>query len=191
MKGDVYPAKENVFRAFRETPFDEVRVVCLLQDPYHDGSATGLALSNYDSKLIPSPSLRQVLLEVENSVYGGFSFDHPQSFELVHWAHQGVLLLNTALTVRKGEAGSHTKEWKFFTEAVLQALDDGHSGLVYMLWGSHAKAYKKFITDSKQIVLEASHPASVCYGKDGFTGCNHFNLANEYLMKANNIKINW
>lgn len=187
----IYPKTNDVFKAFIETPFDEVRVIIIGQDPYHgENQATGLAFANPDKQLIPQPSLKYILNEVESDIYGGFNFEFP-SFTLEQWSKQGVLLLNTALTVRQGEPGSHIKQWKFFTDSVIGHLNAGHSGLVWLLWSSYAKAYENRINKSSHHILTAGHPASACYGKDLFTGCKHFSKTNELLKSMNNIEIKW
>jgi uracil-DNA glycosylase len=194
VKYTIYPEKENVFKAFRECPFDSVRIIILGQDPYvTDGMATGLAFANPNDKLVPQPSLRQIFAEITNDVYKGFDFDNIPSLNLLQWAHQGVLLLNTSLTVRKNESNSHSKQWEFFTKAVVKALNDGNTGLVWMLWGNNAKGYKGLIDASTHHILEAGHPATVCYGKDTFSGCKHFSKANFLLnsMNGENSQIKW
>jgi uracil-DNA glycosylase len=193
MRTTVYPERDNVFKAFQETPFNDVKIVILGQDPYHNGSATGLAFANPNTNMVPQPSLKRVLLEVENDVYNGFDFNTVVNFDLTNWASQGVLLLNTALTTVAGKAGSHTKQWAFFTEAVIDALNEGHSGLIWMLWGNHAKSFGDKINILRHIILEAGHPASGVYGKDLFAGCKHFSQANEILERANgkDTRIKW
>lgn len=176
----IYPDKENIFRAFRETPFNYVRVVIITQDPYHSGAANGLAFAhNLDYKGI-QPSLRNIFKEVVDDVYGGFNPSLETDKDLLHWAKQGVLLLNTTLTVRKGEPNSHSGKWDFFTNAVIKALVNRHINLIFMLWGNNAKSLKPLIGHN-QIILEAGHPASGCYGKDLFSGCKHFSQTNKYL----------
>ena len=195
MKYTVYPKQDDIFKAFRLTPFSKVKVLILGQDPFSDeGSATGLAFANPSSRVVPSPSLRQILREVENDCYGGFDFEHFTDLNLESWAEQGVLLLNTALTVQKGKPNSHSAEWKFFTNTVLTVLNGLHSGLICMLWGAHARAYKgKILSPTQHHILEAGHPATVCYGNDTFSGCKHFSQANEILERCNgkDARINW
>jgi len=188
MKYEVYPKKEDVFKAFVKTPFESVKVIILGQDPYHTpGIATGLAFANSNNQVVLQPSLKQILNEVESDIYEGFNFESYYNFDLENWASQGVLLLNTALTVRKGEAESHLKEWQFFTKVVIHQLDVGHTGLIWMLWGAKAQAFEKQVDSNTHHILTAGHPATVCYGKDTFSGCKHFSKANEILL-ANNGK---
>lgn len=191
LKTTVYPKREDMFKAFQLTPFDEVKIVVLGQDVYHNGSATGLAFAVPNDQVTPQPSLRIILEEVENDVYGGFDFTRFPSFDLTDWAKQGVLLLNTSLSVRKGEPGSHIKHWQFFTNEVVGQLNAGHSGLIWMLWGNYAKAYEERINKFAHHILTAGHPASACYGSDRFSGCKHFSKANELLKAMNNTEIKW
>lgn len=178
----VFPEKTNVFRAFRETPWQDLRVVILGQDPYHDGSATGLAFANNLSldNLKMSPSLRKIdkwhaTGAIENSRL-------VMDASLEPWAKQGVLLLNTALTVRQKEAGSHTKYWKKFTHGVLETIAEWRPDCIFMLWGNHAKAFKPLLKNCT--VLEYVHPAYASYrGVDW--ACPNFNEANQILKDAN------
>ena len=194
MRSTVYPSKELVFRAFRETPFDDIRVIILGQCPYNTPTdATGLAFANPNNKIVPQPSLKNILLEVENDVYGGFDFKTTQNFELLEWAHQGVLLLNTALTVVRNKPLSHTKQWKSFTEFVIRTLDQSHSGLVWLLWGKVAQSFKVFLTQDKHYILETGHPVTPAYGRDCWFGNKHFSKTNELLelMNGKESRIKW
>ena len=178
----VYPSKTNVFRAFRETPWEDLRVVILGQDPYHDGSATGLAFANaWDpNNLKISPSLKKI-----EDYHNSEDIDHSLfvlDTSLESWTKQGVLLLNTALTVEKGLAGSHTKYWKKFTEGVLKTIAENRPDCIFMLWGGHAKAYKPLIKNCN--VLEFVHPAYASYKKIDWK-CPNFNQANSILESAN------
>lgn len=194
MKYDVYPKKEDVFKAFQLTPFNSVKIIVLSQDPYYTpGVATGLAFACPNNQLIPQPSLKQILLEVELDCYGGFNFENYYNFNLEHWAEQGVLLLNTALTVRKGESESHLKQWQFFTKEVIHQLNVGHTGLIWMLWGAKAQSFEKQINAKNHHILKAGHPAAFVYGKDTFSGCKHFSQANKILTDMNGAdsQIKW
>lgn len=207
LKGKViYPIQENCFKAFLLTPFNEIKIVILGQDCYpgvvHDKpEACGLAFSyepqnNLDSH-VPK-SLKNILKEVEDDVYDGLNMhalkkDYEET-DLTRWATQGVLLLNTALTVEKGKPGSHLEIWKPFTLHVFKELLNKQTGIIYMLWGNEAKAYKKYINEALNDVLEASHPAAECYKANaGFFGCKHFSKANEILKKNNGVEfeIQW
>lgn len=193
MNGEVYPKKELVFRAFKETPFDDIKVIVVGQDVYHDGSSIGLAFANDNKKIVPSPSLRNILQEVEDDCYEGFDFSRVTNFELADWAVQGVFLINMALTVRKGEPGSHVKKWKFFTDAVIKELNDSDNARIFMLWGSIAQQLDKLININRHYILRAAHPAVSCYGGKGWFGCKHFSQANFILSKLNgpNAEIKW
>lgn len=189
----VYPANEDVFKAFKLTPFDEVKVVLVGLDPYSNGSATGLCFAVPNHQLIPQPSLRVLLKDIEEDVYGGFSFDNIQSFDLEHWATNGVLMLNMALTVRKGEAESHLSRWRFFTDTVVKSLNEGYSGLVWVLLGKRAQEIESQINKASHHVITSGHPASAAYGTDRFSGNHVFSRVNDLLVSMNGIdaKIPW
>jgi uracil-DNA glycosylase len=176
--GVVYPPKKQIFRAFT---YDKIKIVILGQDPYHEkNQANGLAFSVNDRVKIP-PSLRNIFKELNIS---------PKNGDLTKWAEQGVLLLNTALTVREGQADSHKKLWEKFTVSVIEELNEYETPLVFMLWGNNAKSYEKYITDKKHLILTAAHPSPLSASR-GFFGCNHFSVANEFLKKNNLEIINW
>lgn len=183
----VYPSKEDVFRAFRECPYSKLSVVIVLQDPYHDGSATGIAMGNKRGTKM-SPSLRIVKNTLARTVYKGQEFDFDPTLE--SWAHQGVLLYNTALTVEKGRPLSHQRLWSFFTERVLTKLSQVNSGVVYCLWGNHAKSFDQYINASSNTVLYYTHPVSSAYRGEPWN-CNHFEIINKYLKNFNNVTIKW
>jgi uracil-DNA glycosylase len=183
----IYPDQDNVFRAFRETPFDKVKVVILGQDPYHDGNATGLA---FECGLGITPSMRKI--------NDGFTEQFPSHFsqdvmlgQLGRWASEGVLLLNTALTVRKKEPGSHTHQWQPFIKQVLLALNALEPLPVYLLWGGYAQKYKEYIAKGCA-VLEAEHPVAGVYsGRSMWKHNNCFIRANEELEMVGVNKIKW
>jgi uracil-DNA glycosylase len=188
----VYPAFDICFRAL-QLPLQDVRVVILGQDPYHDGSATGFSFAN-DFKLKGkiSPSLKIIFDEIERSVYGGCMLDKDPSLE--PWASQGVLLLNTALTVQKGKPGSHTELWKLLTYKILNVLRENVVGVTYLLWGRHAQEYIGCIDDVRNNILTAPHPASELYSPgSGFIGCDHFVKVNRLIEESNgeSFKIRW
>ena len=188
----VYPEKGSdlLFKAFRTTPLSKVKVVILGQDPYHDGSYDGFAFSNRE-KIRLSPSLVNIFKEVESDVFDGLNLNPDPSLE--RWAKQGVLLINTAHTVRKGEPGSHIHLWNMFTGRVIHALTNNNKPLVWMLWGSKAKRVadaeylKKYKTNH---VLTAAHPSPYS-AHAGFFGCKHFTKANEFLLNNNIESITW
>ena len=184
----VYPPERDVFNAFRTTEFGNVKVVILGQDPYHGaGQAHGLAFSVQPEIAVP-PSLVNIYKELATDIEG---FQIPQHGYLQHWAEQGVLLLNTVLTVRAGAAHSHaTFGWEVFTDEVIRQLDKEREHLVFMLWGSHAQKKGAFIDRNRHLVLTAPHPSPLSAYR-GFFGCKHFSQANAYLQ-ANGLKpIDW
>ena len=184
----IYPPGKYIFEAFTRTPVDQVKVVILGQDPYHQpGQAHGLSFSVADRVKLP-PSLVNIYKELETDL----GIRMPAHFgNLSQWADQGVLLLNSALTVRANEPASHSKiGWSTFTDAVIQTVSDKKSGLVFLLWGRHAQAKRVLIDTNKHLILEAAHPSPFSADK-GFFGCRHFSRANAFLVARNNMPINW
>ncbi|MBR4448432.1 uracil-DNA glycosylase [Methanobrevibacter sp.] len=183
----IYPPYEEIFNAFKLTPIDNVKVVILGQDPYHEaGQAHGLAFSTPEGRPIPR-SLKNIFKEI-NAEYG---FPIPESGCLESWAKQGVFLLNTVLTVEDGNANSHSKcGWQTFTDDVIKILNNRNQPIVFLLWGKQAEKKKELITNPNHLVLITSHPSPFS-ARRGFLGCNHFKLANEYLAKNNMEEINW
>lgn len=184
----VYPPERDVFNAFRTTEFGNVKVVILGQDPYHGaGQAHGLAFSVQPEIAVP-PSLVNIYKELATDIEG---FQIPQHGYLQHWAEQGVLLLNTVLTVRAGSAHSHaTFGWEEFTDEVIRQLDKEREHLVFMLWGSHAQKKGAFINCNRHLVLTAPHPSPLSAYR-GFFGCKHFSQANAYLQAHGLEPIDW
>ncbi len=188
-EGDViYHAESDVFNAFKYTSFDKLKVVILGQDPYHEpNQAMGLAFSVQPNVKIP-PSLHNIYRELASDVPG---FSIPSHGCLIPWARQGVLLLNSVLTVKQSEANSHhDKGWEEFTDGVIKAINDNCEGLVFMLWGSSAKKKGANIDRQKHLVLEAAHPSPLSAYR-GFFNCRHFSLANKYLHEQGKTCINW
>jgi len=183
----IYPAAAEIFAALNTTPFHNVRVVILGQDPYHgEGQAHGLAFSVRQNMAIP-PSLRNIYKELDAE----FGPKSRTDGDLTGWAEQGVLLLNATLTVEQGAAGSHqNKGWENFTDAIIRAVNDKHEPVVFMLWGSYAQKKGAFIDRKKHLVLEAPHPSPLSAHR-GFLGCGHFRKANDYLIKHGLPPINW
>ncbi len=183
----VYPAARNIFRAFDLCPFDRVRAVIIGQDPYHGvGQANGLCFS-VDEGVEHPPSLRNIFQEVASDT--GVAV--PRSGSLDRWAQQGVLMLNSVLTVRAHEPASHAgMGWERFTDAVVHALNDGRKGVVYMLWGSYAQRKASFVDASANLVLRAVHPSPLSAYR-GFMGCRHFSQANAYLASRGGGTIEW
>ena len=184
----VYPAPNNIFRAFWLTPFDQVKVVILGQDPYHGpNQAHGLSFSVQNGVKIP-PSLRNIYKEIETEF--GIKKDFTNG-NLEPWAGQGVFLLNCVLTVEGSKAASHqNKGWEKFTDHVISKLSADRENLVFMLWGNFAKSKKILINQEKHLVLEAAHPSPLS-AYNGFFGCDHFRLSNEYLVGRGEKGVEW
>ncbi|MFE8605190.1 uracil-DNA glycosylase [Archangium violaceum] len=183
----VYPSEEDLFSAFRLTPYGDVKVLLLGQDPYHGpGQAHGLAFS-VQPGVKPPPSLVNIFKELESDV----GAPKPKDGSLVPWAEQGVLLLNAVLTVRQSEPNAHEGHgWEHFTDAVIQKVSDKPEPVVFILWGSYAQKKKALIDTSKHIVLEAPHPSPLS-AKKGFFGSKPFSRVNEALKKAGREPIDW
>ncbi|MCM1032139.1 MAG: uracil-DNA glycosylase [Odoribacter sp.] len=185
--GPVYPPAGKIFAAFDACPFDKVKVVILGQDPYHEpGQANGLAFSVYDGTPLP-PSLVNIFKEVESDT----GITPLPSGDLRRWSNQGVMLLNSTLTVSGGQAGSHQgKGWEEFTDSVINHLSSQRSGLVFMLWGNYARRKGASIDRTRHLVLESPHPSPLSAHR-GFFGNHHFSLANDYLVKQGLSPIDW
>jgi uracil-DNA glycosylase len=184
----IFPKKKEVFRAFDLCPFEKVKVVILGQDPYPTkGYANGLSFSVNDD-IYPFPkSLNNIFKEIHNDI--GISF--PENGDLTRWAEQGVLLLNTVLTVEEGSPDSHKGiGWEKFTNGVIELLSDQKQELVFMLWGAKATAKTSLINEDKHMVLSSVHPSPLSAYR-GFFGCKHFSKANDYLNENNLSVINW
>ena len=182
-----FPPARLIFNAFDSCPFNQVRVVIIGQDPYHDvGQAHGLCFSVNEGIPIP-PSLMNIYKEIQRDLGKPI----PTSGNLQRWADQGVLLLNATLTVEAHRPGSHQgKGWEELTDAVIQALNEQREHLVFMLWGSYAQRKGQFINRRKHLVLETSHPSPLSVYR-GFDGCAHFSKANPYLTQLNLQPIDW
>ena len=184
----IYPAPEHIFQAFHLTPFDNVKVVILGQDPYHGpNQAHGLAFSVQPGIKTP-PSLVNMYKTLAKE-YSDFII--PEHGYLSAWAEQGVLLLNTVLTVEDGKAHSHAKwGWETFTDRMIHELNEQKEHLVFLLWGAHAQKKGQFIDRQKHCVLTAPHPSPLSAHR-GFFDCQHFTKANEYLVQHQQTPINW
>nr|ACX30486.1 uracil DNA glycosylase [uncultured Candidatus Thioglobus sp.] len=183
----IYPPKDQIFTAFNLSSFKNTKVIILGQDPYHnEGQAHGLSFSVPDGVRVP-PSLRNIYQELSSDL----SITPSQSGNLTHWATQGVLLLNSALTVEKNLPGSHAKSgWVDFTDTVIDILNEKKQNLVFLLWGAYAQKKTELIDQDKHLVLTAAHPSPFSAHK-GFFGCKHFSKTNDYL-KIHKLKtINW
>lgn len=183
----VFPPGRLMFNAFAQTPFDAVRVVILGQDPYHGpGQAHGLCFS-VARGTSPPPSLQNVFIEINQTI----GIDRPNHGDLTCWARQGVLLLNTVLSVRARQANSHRdRGWERFTDAVIRALVEGKEGLVFVLWGAAAGRKAAMIDRRKHVVLRASHPSPRSADR-GFFGCDHFRKINAHLVARGQGPIDW
>ena len=183
----VYPAGNNIFSAFNLCPFDSVKVIIIGQDPYHGPKqADGLCFSVSDGVKLP-PSLQNIFKELKDDL----DIEIPSSGNLEHWAEQGVLMLNTILTVRVGQAGSHQKKgWEEFTDNVIRTLSEEKQDLIFLLWGRFAQNKVQIIDINKHYILTAAHPSPFS-AHSGFFGCKHFSKTNEILKKANQKPIKW
>lgn len=184
--GPCFPPGKDIFRAFDLAPFDQVKVVILGQDPYHTpGAAMGLCFSIPDGTR-PQPSLRNIIKELASDV--GVQRTHT---DLSDWPEQGVFLLNSVLTVRSGEAGSHAnKGWEKLTDSAIRHLAQEREGIVFILWGSYAIAKRALIDEGKHLVLTAPHPSPLSAHR-GFFGSKPFSQANAYLQENGQQPINW
>ena len=194
INGPYYPLKQDIFAAFHHTPLHTVKVVLIGQDPYPQGiqngntivpRATGLSFSVRKQDSIPS-SLQNIYTELANSVRG---FTKPDHGELLEWAHQGVLLLNTCLTLRPGTPGSHGDLWKGFIVRVFREIAKVNPNCIYLLWGKHAQDLRPLIGE-RSIVFETSHPSGLS-ARRGFFGCNFANKTNETLLQQGKVGITW
>lgn len=183
----IFPKEPEIFQAFQLTPLDQVKVVILGQDPYHgEGQAHGLAFSVKPGVRIP-PSLVNIFKELKAE----FNCSPPKDGYLKSWAEQGVLLLNTVLTVEEGKAGSHHKRgWEEFTDHVIKVLNEEKENLVFILWGSPAQKKAAFVDEKKHCVLRSVHPSPLSAHR-GFLGSKPFTQANNYLMSKGLGPINW
>ncbi len=185
--GEVFPPQHEIFNAFNLTPFDSVKVIILGQDPYHDnGQAHGLSFSVPEG-VKPPPSLVNIFKELK----GEYNIEEPQNGSLIRWAEQGVLLLNSTLTVRAHEAGSHRKRgWELFSDRVIELLSNNRRSLVFMLWGSNAQKKEQLINKNKHLILKSVHPSPLSAYR-GFIGNNHFISCNNYLQQNGIEPIKW
>ena len=183
----VYPSMYDIFNSMKLTSFKDIKVVILGQDPYHEaGQAMGLSFSVPKGEKIP-PSLVNIYKEIQSE----FNIKMPNCGDLTGWAKQGVLLLNTVLTVREHLANSHkNKGWEEFTDGIIKKISKEKENVVFLLWGSNARSKKALIDTDKHLVLETVHPSPLS-AYNGFFGCNHFIKANKYLEEKNIEPIDW
>lgn len=183
----VYPPGPLIFNAFNHCPYQEVKVVIIGQDPYHNpGQANGLAFSVADGVRVP-PSLQNIYKEISNELDKPI----PSSGNLERWAEQGVLLLNATLTVRANQPGSHqNKGWEIFTDAVIRLVSEEKEHLVFILWGAYAQKKGSIINETKHLALKSAHPSPFAANR-GFFGNNHFIKTNDYLKSKGKEPIDW
>ncbi len=183
----VYPDMYDIFNCFLFTPYEKVKVVLLGQDPYHNvGQAHGLCFSVQDG-IEPPPSLINMFKELKSDL----GFDPPRSGNLTKWAREGVLLMNTALTVRAHQANSHANcGWSWFTDSVISLLSEQKENLVFILWGGNARKKTSLIDRRKHLILECAHPSPLS-AYNGFFGCRHFSKTNDYLIAHGKNPIDW
>lgn len=186
-KYNIFPKQEDVFNAFKYTDYNNVKVVIIGQDPYHEvGQAHGLAFSVQNVTKLP-PSLKNIFKELNNDL----NVNKVYSGDLTSWAKQGVLLLNNVLTVREHVANSHkNKGWEIFTSNIIKYLNQREQTIIFVLWGNDAKTKKELITNKNHIILEAAHPSPLS-AYHGFFGCKHFSKINELLKRENITEIDW
>jgi uracil-DNA glycosylase len=184
----IYPKGSDIFNAFWKTPFSELKVVILGQDPYHgENQAHGLSFSVQKGITIP-PSLRNIYKELTTDIPG---FVTPNHGNLTEWAEQGVLLLNASLTVRAGMPGSHQKKgWEEFTDQVIKTISDKKQGIIFILWGAFAQAKAELIDKTKHHIIKSPHPSPFSADR-GFFGSMPFSKTNEILEKHGNAPIDW
>lgn len=184
----IYPDMYNIFNALKITDYDEVKAVIIGQDPYHgEGQAHGLCFS-VQKGIAPPPSLLNIYKELQQDL----GITPPVGIgDLTPWAEQGVLLLNTVLTVRGGQANSHKgKGWEQFTDRIITLLNEREKPMVFILWGANARAKKELISNPSHLVLESAHPSPLS-AYNGFFGCRHFSKTNVFLERTGQTPINW
>jgi len=183
----VYPDMYDIFNALKLTPYSDVKAIILGQDPYHEPKqAHGLAFSVQDG-VEPPPSLKNIYKELNSDL----GLPIPTTGDLTCWAKQGVLLLNTSLTVRRGQANSHRgKGWEIFTDRVISLLNEREKPLVFILWGANARAKTALITNPRHLILTSAHPSPLS-AYNGFFGCRHFSKCNQFLRENGISEIDW
>jgi len=193
----ILPNQVDMFNAFKYTPWDDVRVVILGQSPYYhivngkpEGHGLAFSYQKGENDLHVPESLKVIRNELENDVFNGELIN--MDTDLTRWAKQGVLLLNSALTTEEWNADAHLDLWRPFTSFIIRELSLYHTGIIYCLWGKHAKSYKHLINSHTNFILEAGHPATELYNARGsYYGCKHFSKVNEILLANNNYTIAW
>lgn len=183
----IYPNMYDLYNCFRLTPVKQIKCVILGQDPYHEpNQAHGLCFSVQPGVPLP-PSLQNIFKEIENDL----KIKQPQCGDLTQWAKQGVLLLNTTLSVRAHQANSHANcGWSWFTDNIIKLINDHTQNTVFLLWGSNARSKVPLIDKNRHLVLESAHPSPLSAYR-GFFGCHHFSRTNDYLLTHHKTPINW
>lgn len=183
----IYPDMYDLYNCFRFTPFDELKVVLLGQDPYHEpNQAHGLCFSVQEGVKNP-PSLENIFKELSDDI----GVEKPKSGNLTKWAKEGVLLMNTSLTVREHYANSHSKcGWSWFTDSVIKIISEEKENVVFILWGGNARSKKALIDTRKHLILECAHPSPLS-AYNGFFGCRHFSKTNDYLIAHGKTPVDW
>lgn len=184
----IYPPKKEVFSSFYYTDLDKVKVVILGQDPYHEpGQACGMCFAVKPGVQLP-PSLQNIYKEIQDDLHVPMNYNNGY---LVKWARQGVLLINSVMTVEKGKANSHAgRGWETFTNHVIEKINTLDQPVVYLLWGNNARQKKSLITNPRHLILETVHPSPLSVYR-GFFGCRHFSKTNDYLIKNGTEPIDW
>ena len=182
-----YPKKQLIFSALNNCPFNKIKLVILGQDPYHNpNQASGYAFSVLDEKI--PPSLTNIFIEIENDL----NVKKDRNGDLSVWANQGVLMLNSTLTVRKNKPGSHkNKGWEKFTDEIIKLISLKRNNIVFMLWGNYAKNKSSLIDNKKHLILTSGHPSPLSANRGLWFGNKHFSMANNYLSKNHIDKIDW
>ncbi len=185
--GTIYPDMYHIFTALKLTPYHSVKVVIFGQDPYHEpGQAHGLCFSVQDGTALP-PSLKNIYKELETDM----GIPPAETGDLTSWAEQGVLLLNTVLTVRRGQANSHKgKGWEILTDEIIRKLNERETPIVFILWGANARSKKALITNPKHCIIESAHPSPLS-AFNGFFGSRPFSRTNQFLAENGEVPINW
>jgi uracil-DNA glycosylase len=185
----IYPKSADIFNAFAKTPFNEVKVVILGQDPYHGpNQAHGLSFSVQKGVRVP-PSLQNIYKELSTDIPG---FKIPDTGDLTEWAEQGVLLLNATLTVQAANAGSHQKKgWEKFTDTVIKTISEKKKGVVFILWGAYAQSKAILIDETKHLIIKSTHPSPLAVSHGGFFGSKPFSKTNAYLEQQGEKPIDW
>lgn len=185
-KHKIYPSGKDCFKAFKKCPLDKLKLIILSQDPYiNKDEANGLAFSVSNGVKIP-PSLKNIYKEIKQDL----NIEPPNHGRLDSWAEQGCLLLNSVMTVRAGQSGSHRNQgWETFTDNIIRFVNKLDKPIVFMLWGNYAKNKKALLTNNKFLILEAAHPSP--FSCSGFFGCKHFSKANKFLIANDISPIDW